>query len=67
MNVLVFTYSMSQLFMTIDVQREARKEMIAYTLDVFSRKFYDDDLPHGLQHKLAQIGEDKFPMEEDES
>jgi hypothetical protein len=53
--------------MTIDVQREARKEMIAYTLDVFSRKFYDDDLPHGLQHKLAQIGEDKFPMEEDES
>ncbi len=66
MNILVFTYSISQLFMTTDARSEVKNKMIALALDVASTKFYGADLPQGLQHELAQIGEEKIPMEEDE-
>jgi hypothetical protein len=39
------TYLMSQLFMTIDVQGEARKAMMALTTNVASKKIYGVDLP----------------------
>ncbi len=57
---------MSQLLMTIDVRREARKAMMVLALDVVSNKVYGVNVPQGLQHEFAKVGEDKFPMEEDE-
>jgi hypothetical protein len=53
MNILVLTYFMSRLFMTINVQREARKAMMA--LHVASNKVYGVKLPQGLQHEFAQV------------
>lgn len=47
-------------------QREARRAMMALALYVGSKKVYGVDLPQGLQHESTQVGEDKFPMEEDE-
>jgi hypothetical protein len=52
--------------MTTDARSEVKNKMIALALDVASTKFYGADLPQGLQHELAQIGEEKIPMEEDE-
>ncbi len=66
MNILVFTYLISQLFMTTDVWRETRKTMMTFTLDVVSNQVYGVDLPQGLQHESAQVSEDKFPMKKDE-
>ncbi len=45
MNILVFTYLMSQLFMTINSQREARKAMMALAPNMVSKKIYGGDLP----------------------
>jgi hypothetical protein len=67
MNTLVFAYLISQLFMTTDVRRDAKKEMMALALYVASKKVYGADLSQGLQHEFAQVSEDKFPMEEDEA
>jgi hypothetical protein len=55
MDILVFTYFMSQLFMTTNVQREARKAMMALALDVASNKVYGVNLPQGLQHEFTQV------------
>ncbi len=41
--------------------------MMALALDVASKKVYGVNLPQGLQHESAQVGEDKFPMEKDET
>ncbi len=60
MNIFVFTYVMSQLFMTIDARKEARKAMMALTLDVASKKVYGANLHQGLQHEPTQVHEDKF-------
>ncbi len=67
MTILVFTYLMSQLFMNIDVQREVRKTMMALAPNVASTKVYVAYLPQGLQCESAHVGEDKFPMEENEA
>jgi hypothetical protein len=67
MNILAFAYLMSQLFMTTEARRDAKKAMMALALDVASKKVYGADLSQGLQHEFAQVGENKFPMEEDET
>ncbi len=67
MNILVFTYLMLQMFMIIDAQKEVRKAMMALALDVASKKVYGVNLPQGLQHESAQVGEDKFLRKEDET
>ncbi len=67
MNILFFTYLMLQMFMTIDVQKEVRKAMMALALDVASKKVYGVNLPQGLQHEFAQVDEDKFLRKEDET
>jgi hypothetical protein len=53
--------------MTIDVQKEVRKAMMALALDVASKKVYGVNLPQGLQHEFAQVDEDKFLRKEDET
>jgi hypothetical protein len=45
MNSFVFAYLMSQLIMTIDVQKDVEKAIMALALDVASRKFYGANLP----------------------
>ncbi len=66
MDILVFTYLMSQLFMIIDVWKEAKKAMMALAPNVALNKVYGANPPQGLQHESAQVCEDMFLMEEDE-
>ncbi len=53
MNIIVYTYLMSQMFMTVDVQRKARKALMALAPNVDSKMVYGVDLPQGLQHEFA--------------
>ncbi len=39
---------------------------MALAPDVALNKVYGVDPPQGLQHESAQVGEGKFPMEENE-
>jgi hypothetical protein len=48
MNMFVFTYLMSKLFMNINAQREVRKATMALAPNVASKKVYCTDLPQGL-------------------
>jgi hypothetical protein len=41
--------------------------MMTLALDVASKKVYGANLPQGFQHESAQVGEDKFPLEENET
>jgi hypothetical protein len=66
MNIIVYTYLMSQMFMTVDVRRKVTKALMPLTPDVASKMVYGVDLPQGLQHESTQVDEDEFPMEEDE-
>ncbi len=45
MNIFVFTYLMSQMFMTTNAQREARKAMMALAPNMASKKIYGANLP----------------------
>jgi hypothetical protein len=67
MNILVFTYLMSQLFMTTNARRQARKAMMALAPNVASKKVYVVDLRQGLQHESTKVSEDKFSMEKNET
>jgi hypothetical protein len=41
--------------------------MMTLALDVASNKVHGVNLPQGLQHEFAKVGEDKFPMEENKA